>query len=63
MRVDETDVFPEPVDCDLVPDIWRQLANETVMFPMKMDDVALKIGPERQLFVDNLLIASTANLT
>ena len=33
------------------------------MFPLDMDIVAAKIGPERQLFVDNALIARVSNVT
>ena len=53
----------EPFDVrDALP-VWRQLANERLMFPLDMDIVAAKIGPERQLFVDNALIARVSNVT
>ena len=53
----------EPCDVAAVPAVWQQLANEAVMFPMKSGDLAMSIGPERQLFVDNALIASATGLT
>ena len=56
--------FPaEPLDEQDVLPVWRQLANERLMFPLDMDIVAAKIGPERQLLVDNALIARVSNVT
>ncbi|MAG34917.1 MAG: hypothetical protein CL878_01495 [Dehalococcoidia bacterium] len=52
----------EPLDEQEVLPVWRQLANESLMFPLDMDIVAAKIGPERQLFVDNALIARASNV-
>ncbi len=54
----------EPLDDEgQVHQIWRQLANESLMFPLDMKDIAMKIGPQRQLFVDNELIADASNVT
>ena len=53
----------EPFDVQDALPVWRQLANERLMFPLDMDIVAAKIGPERQLFVDNALIARVSNVT
>jgi len=53
----------EPLDKKQVPNVWQHLANERMIYPMDMADVAVKIGPEHQLFVDNCLIAKTSNIT
>lgn len=45
-----------------VPEVWRQLSNETVVYPMRMAYVARTIGSERQLFLDNDLIASAEHI-
>jgi hypothetical protein len=42
---------------------WRNLANEQVMFPLDMKDMPMKIGKERQLFLDNYLIAEAQHVT
>ena len=47
----------ESVETEQIPRAWPHLANEGVAFPMTMRDVAAKIGSERQLFLDNCLIA------
>jgi hypothetical protein len=62
---DETDGGPltEPLDQDQVQTTWRNLANEQVMFPLVMRDMPVKIGRERQLFLDNYLIAESKNVT
>ncbi len=52
----------EPLNPDQLPVAWRNLANERVMFPLDMKDMPVKIGRERQLFLDNYLIAHSANL-
>ena len=53
----------EEVDPGDVPDIWRELSNETVVYPMRATHLAKRIGAERQLFLDNDLIASAENIT
>jgi hypothetical protein len=53
----------ESVEAEQIPRVWPHLSNEGVMFPMVIRDVAVKIGPEHQLFVDNDLIAEATNLT
>ncbi|MAE64709.1 MAG: hypothetical protein CMJ18_10625 [Phycisphaeraceae bacterium] len=53
----------EPCDVAEVSGVWRRLATEGVMFPMKSGDLAMRIGHERQLFVDNALIASATDVT
>ena len=53
----------EPADEHAALSVWRQLANESLMFPLDMSNVAAQIGPQRQLFVDNTLIAEASNVT
>ena len=53
----------ESIEVGQIPRVWTHLANEGVMFPMDVRDVAAKIGPEHQLFVDNALIAEADNVT
>ena len=53
----------EDVDPAGLAGTWKQLANERVMYPMEMENIAVKIGGERQLFVDNYLIATTEKIT
>ena len=45
----------EQVNLEELQTTWRQLGNESVMYPMEMSDVGVKIGLERQLFVDDHL--------
>ena len=52
----------EPVDEGQLPLTWRNLSNERVVFPLDMKDMPVKIGRERQLFLDNYLIAESANV-
>ena len=59
---DEPDAGPH-VDASLFPRAYGVLANEHLMYPVDMSDWPVKIGPERQLFVDDYLIASRSNLT
>ncbi len=42
---------------------WRNMANEQVMYPLQMKEIPVKIGTERQLFLDNYLIAEAENVT
>ena len=51
------------VDASLFPSAYGVLANERLMYPVDMSDWPVKIGPQRQLFVDDYLIASRSNLT
>ena len=53
----------EPLDQNQLRITWRNLANEQVMFPLDMKDMPVKIGRERQLFLDNYLIAEAENVT
>ena len=53
----------EPGDMKLLKTIWPHLANERLMHPLGMQNIAAKVGPERQLFVDNYLIARTSDVT
>ena len=64
MKSDNADGGPlwEPVNPKALPDIWKHLANERLMFAMDMDDIAVKIGPERQLFLDNYLIGKAEHI-
>jgi hypothetical protein len=47
----------------LFPKAYGLLANERLMFPVDMSDWPVKITGERQLFVDDYLIASGSQLT
>ena len=49
----------EQVNLEELQTTWQQLGNESVMYPMEMSDVGVKIGLERQLFVDDHLIAQS----
>ena len=53
----------EPFDIDEVRKTWRNLANEQVIFPLDMKDMPVEIGPERQLLLDNYLIAEARHVT
>jgi hypothetical protein len=53
----------EAVDIDQLKSTWRNLGNERVRFPLDMQDIAVRIGPERQLLVDNMLLARADNVT
>ena len=53
----------EPVRIDQLKSAWRNLGNERVRFPLDMQDIAVRIGRERQLLVDNLLLARADNVT
>lgn len=53
----------EPVDIARLKAAWRAMANERVRFPLDMRDIAVRIGPERQLFVDNMLLARADDVT
>ena len=53
----------EPFEMDELRTTWRNLANESVMFPLDMKEMPVKIGKVRQLFLDNYLIAESQHLT
>ena len=53
----------EPVEISRLKAAWRAMGNERVRFPLDMRDIAVRIGPERQLFVDNMLLARADNVT
>ena len=53
----------EPFELNDLRTTWRNLANESVMFPLDMKDMPVKIGKERQLFLDNYLIAESQHVT
>ncbi len=64
-QVDETKWNEGPldsttVDWSLFPKAYGVLGNERLMYPVDMADWPLKLGPERQLFVDNYLIAAAS---
>ena len=54
------DPFPTDAHIDraLYPKAYGALANEHLMFPVDQSDWPVKIGQDRQLFVDDFLIAS-----
>ena len=41
---------------------WQHLGDEQIMFPLAMRDIPVRIGADRQLFVDNYLIAESDNV-
>ena len=47
-----------PVDWSLFPKAYGILASERLMYPVDLGDWPLKIGQERQLFLDNHLVAT-----
>jgi len=53
----------EPFEIKDLLTTWRNLGNEQVMFPLDMADIAARIGPHRQLFLDNDLIAKAKRVT
>ena len=53
----------EPVERKDLLTTWRNLANEQVMFPLEMANIAVKISRHRQLFLDNYLIAKAKDVT
>ena len=52
----------ESTEIDEVYTTWRNRSNEQVMFPLDMADLPVVIGQDRQLFVDNYIIADTQNV-
>ncbi|MCH2375598.1 MAG: hypothetical protein MK538_15550 [Planctomycetes bacterium] len=42
---------------------WRLLANEEVIYPLDMSNMPVLLGEERQLFLDNYLIAEANGVT
>ncbi len=62
---EESDGAPltEPLDQNELRITWRNLANEHVLFPFEMKEMPVKIGRERQLFLDNYLVAESQNVT
>lgn len=40
---------------------WRNLANEQVIYPLAMQDMTVKLGHQRQLFLDNYLVTRPGN--
>ena len=53
----------EPVDLNALRTTWRNMANEQVILPLQMKDMPVKIRLERQLFLDNYLIAEAESVT
>ena len=53
----------EPVEITRLKAAWRAMGNERVRFPLDMQHIAVRIGPQRQLFVDNMLLARADNVT
>lgn len=47
----------EEFRAETVVSVWRDMANEQVVFPLDMQNIAVKISKHRQLFLDNYLIA------
>lgn len=43
--------------------VWRQMGNERMRYVVDMNHIAVKIGPERQLFLDNYLVGEATNIT
>jgi len=53
----------EPVDVAELKVAWRNLANERLRFPLDMQNIAVKIGRERQLMIDTHLLARSSGIT
>lgn len=51
------------VDKKLYPQAYGSLANEHLMYPVDMSDWPVQITTERQLFVDDYLIATCTDLS
>jgi len=51
------------VDASLFPGAYRVLADERLMYPVDMSHWPVKITSERQLFLDDYLIAARSNVT
>ena len=62
LRADDKPSRDIATDRSLFPKAYGVLANEKLMFPVDMRDWPVKITKERQLFVDDYLIASTSNV-
>ena len=63
-RINETEWKEGPldsnsVDWSLFPRAYGILADERLMYPVDASDWPVKVGPERQLFVDNYLVAES----
>ena len=64
-KVQETEWRDGPLDSTAVdwsffPKGYGILANERLMYPVDVSDWPVKIGPERQLFVDSYLVAEAS---
>ncbi len=64
-KVQETQWKEGPLDStaqdwSLFPKAYGILASERLMYPVDLSDWPVKIGPERQLFVDNYLVAEAS---
>jgi len=57
------DTLREPFEQSQLYTTWRNLSNESVMFPLDMGDLPVKLTRQRQLFLDNYLIADAENVT
>ena len=64
LPVAENSAPKEPrIDRDLYPQAYGVLASERLMYPVDMSDWPVKITTERQLFVDDYLIATRSDLS
>jgi hypothetical protein len=62
LRADDQPSREISTDRSLFPEAYGVLANDKLMFPVDMSDWPIKLTGERQLFVDDYLIASSINL-
>ncbi len=53
----------EPFERSQLFTTWRNLSNESVMFPLDMGNLPVKLTPHRQLFLDNYLVAEAENVS
>ena len=49
-------------DMDDLHTTWKNLANEQVIYPLDMRDFPVRLDASHQLFLDNYLIAESANV-
>ena len=52
----------ESYDMNDVNTTWKHLSSEQVVFPVNMGDLSVKLGSDRQLFLDNYLIADSTGV-
>src|SRR5262245_1579655 len=61
-RWNEGPLDSKAVDWSLFPKGYGILSSERLMSPVDLQDWPAKVGKERQLFLDNVLVAAAANV-